>query len=345
MKKRRRSAGRRTPTRPVDRPLTRRRKIVPDDVLIEAPILPASPQRYSFSGHQTFPFRYAWLPKGVRGIEREPTLFSRPDAMITLGVGKNMVDSIRFWCGALKLAAIDGRKGTGMPTELGSRLLRKTGWDPYLEDPGTLWLLHWQLVESAEVASTWYLAFTRWNRDVFTRDELTDWIISVARDSGKKSATPVSIRRDVDVFLRTYVPSRADTRRPVEDSFDCPLVELGLIRELDDGVFQFSRGPKPTLPVEIFGFALKRYWDMYASDQGTLGFETLLYGPGSPGSAFKLSESSLALLLDSLPAWMGFRYDETAGLRVLLRTDSAHDPKTIAFLDKYYRAQSKGVAA
>lgn len=336
MKKRRRR---------VHRQLTKRRKTVADSVLVEAPIVPVSTPRYSFSGHQTFPFRYAWLPKGIRGLEHDPKLFSKPDAMVTLGVGKNMVDSIRFWCSALKLAVIDGRSGTGRPTELGSQLLGTRGWDPYLEDPATLWLLHWQLVESPDIASTWFLAFTKWNRDVCTRDELMNWIQAVARDSGKKRITPESIRRDIDVFLRTYVPSRPDARRPVEDSFDCPLVDLGLVRELDDGVYQFNRGPKPTLPVEVFGYALKRYWDGYASEQGTLGFETVLYGPGSPGAAFKLTESSLALLLDSLPSWMGFRYDETAGLRVLLRTKTERSSKSITFLDRYYRKSKREEAA
>ena len=126
MKKRRRS---------VHRKLTKRRKSVANSVLVEAPIVPVSAPRFSFSGHQTFPFRYAWLPKGIRGLEHDPKLFSKPDAMVTLGVGKNMVDSIRFWCGALKLAVIDGRSGTGRPTELGSQLLGSRGWTHISKTP------------------------------------------------------------------------------------------------------------------------------------------------------------------------------------------------------------------
>ncbi len=327
--------------RRVDRPLKRHRnRLAHRESRKPAHVSPSHP-KYSFSGHQTFPFRYTWLPKGIRALEDDPTCFSKPDAMVTLGVGKNMVDSIRFWCGALKLAIIDGRGGTVTPTDLGTRLFARRGWDPYLEDPATLWLLHWQLVESPEVASSWFLAFTRWNRDVFTRHELTDWIIRIAQDGGKRNVTPDSIRRDVDVFLRTYVPSRVDVRRPLEDSFDCPLAELGLIRELEDGVYQFSRGPKPTLPLEVFGYALKRYWDTYGSEQSTLGFETVLYGPGSPGATFKLSETALTSLLDSLPSWMGFRFDETAGLRVLLRSERSQSAKAISLLERYYAKRKR----
>lgn len=65
--------------------------------------------RYGFSGHQTFPFRYSWLPKGVQAVGEDPEVFSRPDAFVRLGVGKNMAASIRFWCEALGLIRMAGR--------------------------------------------------------------------------------------------------------------------------------------------------------------------------------------------------------------------------------------------
>jgi hypothetical protein len=57
----------------------------------------------SFSGHETFPFRYAWLKKGVDAVSQDPLVFSDDRAMIKLGVGKNMVRSIRHWCLAARL--------------------------------------------------------------------------------------------------------------------------------------------------------------------------------------------------------------------------------------------------
>jgi epsilon-lactone hydrolase len=51
-----------------------------------------------FSGHETFACRYAWLPKALQAVESNPRIFSDEDqAMVELGVGKNMVRSIRFW--------------------------------------------------------------------------------------------------------------------------------------------------------------------------------------------------------------------------------------------------------
>jgi pyruvate ferredoxin oxidoreductase alpha subunit len=60
-------------------------------------------------------------------------VFKAPDAIERLGVGKNMVRSIRFWCQAFKIIEID-RTGFAQSTRFGDELLCPKGWDPFLED-------------------------------------------------------------------------------------------------------------------------------------------------------------------------------------------------------------------
>jgi hypothetical protein len=279
-------------------------------------------ERYSFSGHESFPLRYAWLSKGVLGILSRADLFTLGDAPVLLGVGKNMVSSIRHWCLALGMIEVEGRTGAAHATDLGTRFFAPDGWDPFLEDIGTLWLLHWLLARGGERASTWYLAFTQWNTSAFTREELTSWLMDVVRESATTRATPSSLRRDVDVFVRSYTQAHPTRDLSLEDTFDCPLVELGLIQEVEPRLFVFTRGSRPSLPDEIFAFALLDFWDRRFTQQRTLSFEAVQVGPGCPGSAFKLTEQALAERLETLPAWTGLSYDETAGTRVLLRMDS-----------------------
>ena len=296
---------------------------------------------YAFSGHQTFPFRYPWLPKGVQHLTEHPDLFTRDDAFVILGVGKNMVRSIRHWCIATGVFDIvDRRRGTVRVSELGHALLDKDGWDPYLEDPGTLWLLHWQLVKKSIPASTWHLAFTHWTTDGFDREDLAKWILEYTGSSSGGQTTGSSMRRDVDVFLRTYVPSQTKTAsRSAEDTFDCPLVELGLlVQEAERSQYRFARGQKPTLSNEIFAQALLEYWNIAAEGGRTLSFEKLLHGAGGPGGAFKLSENALSERLEHLPEWTGLAYDETAGMRTLRRRETAGAPELMAALRRYYEA-------
>jgi hypothetical protein len=299
-------------------------------------------EKLSFTGHQTFSFRYAWLAKGVHGVKEDRELFFQDDALVTLGVGKNMVDSIRFWCEALSLIEVDGRNRSVEILPLGELLFgarrNSKGVDPYLEDPATLWILHWQLASRPDLASTWYLAFTRWSRTEFTRDELVRWVWQTASQGASARSSEASIKRDVEVFLRTYIPAAVDRRRPVEDSFDCPLSELGLMSEIERNFYQFNLGPKPSLPIDVLTFAILEFWRRSAPQQRTLNIERLLFDPGSPGAAFKLSDKALIPLLEKIPEEDGLRYDETAGLRVLIRTDQADlDPVApFTILKRYY---------
>jgi hypothetical protein len=295
---------------------------------------------YAFSGHQTFPFRYPWLPKGVQHLSERPDLFTRDDAFVILGVGKNMVRSIRHWCTATGVFDRVDHRGAVRVSELGRALLDRNGWDPYLEDPGTLWLLHWRLVSRPRPASTWHLAFTRLNADSFTREELADGLLEFTGGSSGAQSTRASLRRDVDVFLRTYVPSQTKgASRSAEDAFDCPLMELGLlIQDTERGPYRFARGQKPTLPDEVFAYALLEYWVLVAGEGRTLSFETLLHGADSPGGAFQLSENALSERLEHLPEWTGLTYDDTAGMRTLRRSEAASGPEPMTALRRYYEA-------
>ena len=105
----------------------------------------------SFARHETFHPRYGWFRKAYAFVEKDPGVFLRRDATVEIGVGKNMVRAIRFWGLAAKLIREDKRSRSRrvpnlIPTDLGHRLFGNAGWDRYMEDPGTLWLLHWMLL-------------------------------------------------------------------------------------------------------------------------------------------------------------------------------------------------------
>ena len=293
----------------------------------------------NFSGHETFPFRYTWLPKGIQAKQRDPDIFQRDDAMAQLGVGKNMVSAIRHWCRVLGLINKDDNDTV---TKLGEAIFADGGFDPYLEDIGTLWLLHWQLSRTSSQATTWLLTFTQRSQDTFTRDQLLNWLDAFSKQQGK-TISRNSLKRDVDVFTRTYVPSQPTRTRPLEETFDSPLVELGLIVEQEDpessksSVYHLPRGEQATLPPDIFVYALHDYWNSVAADQQTLSFDRLQYALGCPGGAFRLSDNALTARLEQLPDWSKLRFDETAGMRQLYRDGDLDLAKLLA---RYYQTSN-----
>ena len=295
----------------------------------------------SFSGHETFPFRYTWLKKGVDAVTNDPAVFANDRSTITLGVGKNMVRSIRHWCTAAGLIQAKKNDRTRFkPTDLGKAIFADDGFDPYLEDSATLWLIHAQLAANASRATTWYWAFGFFNQNEFRKErfaaELLDWTEKI----GWNRVSENSINRDVDCFLRTYVPSRMTKGTMIEDSFNCPLVELGLISDSSDGLaYQFHRGEKSTLPTPVFAAALSRFWDSRFSERSALALGEIAYSPESPGQIFKLDEDSVVGYLEELESLTdgSLRYDETAGLKQVYREKKVDK---IELLRNYYRQSS-----
>jgi hypothetical protein len=305
------------------------------------------PFRASFAGHETFPFRYSWLKKGVDQVSKDAEVFGRDEAMVTFGVGKNMVGSIRHWgltAGTLEedSAVLNNRGRSLRATDLGKSLFADDGWDPYLEDVGTLWLVHWRIAAMPERATTWWWVFNQYPGTRFTRRELQAQLERLVEQLGLARVSPASLKRDIDCFIRTYAPSRR-ARTVQEDTLDCPLIELGLIREDGDHQsYQIVRGQHPTLPPAIFAYALAEYLDSRAVSAPTVSLNELAYGAGAPGRAFCLNESGLLARLETLDALTrgALVYDETAGLKQLFLHQGLR-PRTL--LERYYSSR-KGTA-
>ena len=300
----------------------------------------------SFGAHETFAFRHGWLKKGVDAAAHDPWLFTHDEALVTLGVGKNMVRSIRFWCLATGVAAEGEAVGRQRPVEhtrFGRRLLGDGGWDPYLEDPGSLWLIHWQLAANTDRALVWHIVFGDYYETEFSKAQLAHF---VAQQFDKRgiTTTPAMIEREVDTCLRTYAGTLARAKGPaaLEETFDCPLVELDLLRlNAAEALYRFNIGPKVTLPAAVFGFALLHYLGRSDMTQRTVAVDECLYTPGSPGQVFKLDENSVVEYLEALETLTdgALRLQKTAGLRQIyfhhLNPDQFGD-RAEHLLDHYY---------
>lgn len=275
--------------------------------------------RPMFGGHEKFVFRHGWLKKGVDAVKKEPLAFTRDQALAELGVGKNMVRSIRHWC--LATGLIHETDGAGLarplePTDLAEKLLGNKGWDPYLEDVGSLWLLHWQLTTGLTRGFAWHLLFSIYLEAEFTRPSLQKFLLNQLEQRGIKT-TDGAIEREVEICLRTYLPAKMKLGVISEETLDCPLAELDLLRFLpDDGFYRFNIGPKMSLPLGIFGYALLMFFSQTVESRRTVGIDEVIYQPGSPGQVFKLDENTVIEYLESLESFTNgmLRLQETAGL-------------------------------
>lgn len=284
-----------------------------------------SEPRLQFAGHETFPLRLLWLKKAHDAIVEDGRVrrtFQEQGAIARFGVGKNMALSMRHWAVASKMALpVDGVFHE--PTEVARRILGDDGYDPFLEKPATLWLIHATLAGAPAPCTTFYYAFNLLNQSEFDREGLNQAILDLARSRNAR-ATPETIKRDVEVFLRSYVGRSADGG---EDAAEPLLAELGLIRDARlSGQYEFVRGPQPSLPDEIFAVHLHRFWKRLG-EQPTLSAEAIAYAPGGPGRVFKLDEDSVITRLTGLGDLTNgaFVWTDTAGLRQVNFRDGGID--------------------
>jgi hypothetical protein len=287
-----------------------------------------------FANHETFHPRFGWLKKGFDAAKKNPTIFLQDDAPVRLGVGKNMVRAIRYWCSAFKIL-----DKNNLPTTFGEKLLGNNGWDSYLEDPASLWLLHWNLLKPTCEAAAWYYIFNTFRDPDFTKEDILAGLKDYIKSFNKNIADS-SFIKDVNCILRMYATQdfiRDNT--PIEDSIDCPFTELGLIRNLGKN-YHFKIGAKSNLPASIIVATCLEYasWANKDSNSNTITMRQLLYDEGSPGMVFKLTESNLYAAIETVAKEFNtIVLEDTAGLIQLSLPD---EPEVVAeeILDNYYNS-------
>lgn len=282
-----------------------------------------------FARHETFHPRFGWLKKGFDGVCGDPNIFLAEDAHIQLGVGKNMAKSIRYWCKAFKLT------DDGGVTEFGTHLLGENGFDPYLEDPASLWLLHWQLLKPNYWATAWYFAFFLFRKNEFKVDEslLSDLKIYSEQTFGSRIAES-SLQKDATCLVRMYL-SQKDKDSFNEDNLDCPFAELGLINKVGSNLV-FNIGQKPNLPSEIIVAACLDFAYLVSPTTQTISLNRLLYEVGSPGMAFKITASVLCDAIEQVArSCKAISISDTAGVTQLTFTQEASELKQL-LLNHYY---------
>lgn len=258
-----------------------------------------------FAAHQTFHPRFGWLKKGFDGVSANPEIFGEPDATMKLGVGKNMVDAIRFWCQAFGLTTKIPSTGRGramndVPTNFGTAFFSEHGFDPYMEDPTTLWILHWRALSPMSSLPIWWLGFNRFSGREFTSDELVGFVQDELAGASWGSPTASSLDKDVDCMVRMYASRAARGRQTLDDLIDSPFRELGILTPGTNGKFRFVYGEKPLLSAAAIAYASLDF--MATQLDGTLScsLSKLMNDYSSPGRTFKLNESTLADALEQI---------------------------------------------
>ena len=305
-----------------------------------------SSDKVTFGHHETFALRYSWLSKGIHALNDTPSVFDDDDSVVALGVGRNMVSSIRYWLRACQL--ITAQKPDEVLPLADKIFDLKQGFDPYIEDEATIWLIHWLLATNASMATSIFWFFNKFHKPEFTAEELQTALTDFVKDQvvEKKRPSASTIKKDALLLPRMYAQSKASLRTPLEEALDSPLSLLGLVTQsTTHRAYQFKPKARPGLPVGIFSFAVSQVLQEVGAT--SIAIEDLMYSRNSlaaPGSVFRLTEADLISKLECMVDYIPGHYEirETAGIHQLYQTNEL---EPIAHIDKHYTDSAKGIAA
>lgn len=273
--------------------------------------------KIKIKGHESFSLREGWLRKGVSAIQLDECILGDTiKACDELGVGANMVKSIRYWLQAVGLTYEKIAKGSKrcqiLTDELGKSILE---YDEYFEDIGTLFLLHYKLVTNIELATSWYLFFNKLNAKEFTKDNMIERIKQelsiIAPDT---SVSEKSIIDDCNCIIKTYYNDKENMIDP-EDNLCCPFVELGLLKKLSysknssDLIIKVSYNKRKLDKLIIFFVILDRL-----GDNKSITIDQLENQECNIGKVFNLNRNDINEYMDKLKDANLINITRTAGL-------------------------------
>ena len=281
-------------------------------------------KKYTFSGHESFPCKALWLKKGYDFVEQGKS-FNSPDSVIDLGVGKNMVASIRYWLRVFGVS--DGEKSTW----IGDYLFNDNGGkDKYLEDIATLWLLHFNLVFSEE--ATLYKVFfcgVQRERSHFEREQVLNYVKLRMVEAGKMTIFNANtVKKDIAVLLQNYtLPRKVQSN----EDFSALLIDLDLIRQNAEGKgYFFNVDGKRKVTKEIFLYGLLKLKEKEGDK--SIPFDTI---QERVGLVFCMQDFETIEMLKQLASDYSqyFAYSDVAGIK---QVQFIKDLDVKQVLDDYY---------
>ncbi|MBZ9634599.1 DUF4007 family protein [Clostridium sp. FP1] len=272
--------------------------------------------KFRLKGHESFHIREGWLRKGLKHVEKDEGFFRNDNVVDVLGVGTNMVKSIRFWLQATGLTEEKIEKGSKRVQTLSKGfgdIINK--YDPYFEDMFTLWLIHYKIVTNKELSTMWYLFFNDFKVEEFTKDEMIETMkISMGGLVKNQSYSEKSLMDDCNCIIKTYYLDKKENKNP-EESTICPLTELKLIQKI-----KTSSGKEVHLKNKPDISNLDKLVVLYImlenlkKNNNTTSIDNVLNDDCNAGKILNLDRNMLNEYLDSLKNNGYIQINRTAGL-------------------------------
>lgn len=273
-----------------------------------------------YKGSQSFALRNGWIQKALIEIQNHPgvNVFSKNDGVIYLGVGANMVASVKYW---LETADIIKRNSRDIQLSEFGELISK--YDCYLESPFVWEMIHFNIVNNKEQAPLFNFLFNCiGSHDSFTEASFENDYFQDCR-SRKEAVNEKYVKDDFSVLIRSYVSSVL-TLDP-EENTNCPLTSLKLVEQPERGQYR-----KRSISLDIFDPRIIYFLLLQcAKRRATISFDEFANHLNGPCNLFNLNPNSLMSELILLSKMGYLNVSRTAGLNSILLLKKSYPLHTL----------------
>lgn len=265
---------------------------------------------YKFRGHETFYIRKGWLYKGLKNLDKNASVFSDKtiNSSDTFGLGVNMVKSLRYWLQAVGLTVEkrENQKSKQELTDLGQIIFK---YDKYIEEIGTLCLLHYKLASNNNLATSWSYFFNEFNMHEFTKDDFVDSLLTHLKFL-QIDVSRNTIEDDFTCILNTYVNKQLTDP---EDNMECPFSELELIQPLDKKIYKKITPKRDLIPLKILlAMIIEQH-----KDETEIRVSDILKEKNNVGKLFNIDNITLSNYFNEMQKEGLIQFVRTAGLDVI----------------------------
>lgn len=255
--------------------------------------------------HESFSIREGWLAKGIKNVKEYGNVFALQNATDILGIGTNMVKSLKYWMTATKL--IEEKNREIMLSDFGSII---NEYDPYLEDIFSWWLIHINMITNVDDAYIYNLFFNKCNIKTFTKRELYEKLYELLTNE-KLTFNGNILQDEVNMIIKTYtIDERIDNP---ENNFICPLSELNLLKKVDRDTYEKNRPEIRNLPFWVVYYIICLLLD----DRDNISIDELLKEENSPAKLLNMDKNLINEYLDEMKKNDLIIINRTAGLNMV----------------------------
>ena len=265
-------------------------------------------ENIKLKAHEGFYLRDGWLRKGLDFINSNPFAFYSDTTIRDLGVGSNMVKSIKFWLSSTGMVDVKNENGKrGYYASNLANVISK--YDKYLEKDFTLEILHIEMLHNDDCNYVWKYYYNNFDQNIFSKEMLFE---ECKKHLNSKNITysEKTLADEISVLLRTY--SSPNKNLNPEENYVCPFSQLNLISDENKVWKKTSPDINNLKSLAVYYSILK-----ILNGKKEINMNNLISQNYSPVKIFNMTKESLLYYINKLASYDLITFNSTANLDMI----------------------------